>query len=117
MNYHDVEKLVERTRSAGDQEVSKMLELFADYLKHKSDATCAYERLKKVSEDMMLLCSERDLYSLATLLGYAQQSAETVAFLCDVEGEARMEQGILIKDSRKMRDFNERLRLAWSGRR
>lgn len=106
MNYHDVEKLVERTRSAGDQEVSKVLELFADYLKYKSDATCAYERLKKVSEDMMLLCSERDLYSLATLLGYAQQSAETVAFICDVEGEARMEQGILIKDSRKMRDLN-----------
>lgn len=116
MNYHDVEKLVERTRSAGDQEVSKVLELFADYLKHKNDATCAYERLKKVSEDMMLLCSERDLYSIATLLGYAQQSAETVAFICDVEGEARMEQGILIKDSRKMCDFNDKLKLAWNGR-
>lgn len=117
MNYHDVEKLVERTRSAGDQEVSKVLELFADYLKHKNDATCAYERLKEVTEDMMLLCSERDHYSLATLLGYVQQSAETVAFICDVEGEARMEQGILTRDSQRMRDFNEKLKLAWDGRR
>ena len=116
MNYHDVVKLVERTRSAGDQEVNKVLELFADYLKHKNDAIRAYERLKEVTEDMMLLCSERDLYSLANLLGYVQQSAETIAFLCDVEGEARMEQGILIKDSRKMRDFDDKLKLAWIGR-
>lgn len=107
MNYHDVEKLVERTRSAGDQEVNKVLELFADYLKNKAEAVAAHQQCVKVFDDIRLLCAERDLYSVGVLCDFARKSAEKVAFICDAEGEARIEQGILIGQSRRVKELRD----------
>lgn len=107
MNWQDVQSLAERASSAGDQETQKALSLFADLLKVKHEAVAAHQQCVKVFDDIRLLCTERDLYSVGVLCDFARKSAEKVAFLCDAEGEGRMEQGILINQSRRVKELRD----------
>lgn len=107
MNWNDVQVLAERALSAGDQETQKALSLFADFLKTKAEAVAAHQQCVKVFDDIQLLCAERDLYSVGVLCDFARKSAEQVAFLCDAEGEGRMEQGILVNQSRRVRELRD----------